>query len=261
VAEWRSDFSYAYFQKLLSILKSAYQAHWFREAPEVVALKSGRHVFLRHDVDVDLSRAVRMAEIERDHGVPATYMIMTKSKLYNLGDSASRKALKALVEMGHEVGLHYDCPASFRQDASDISEILQDMLLDCEKIEDVLEVGVTSISFHRPITKLLRGPLLISNRVNAYAAELMVHYISDSKGTWRSGEPLLALQDSNNQITQVLIHPIWWGERHLSAEARLEDFLQSEISRRKITDVEEFDAILRETLPGVPRRPLAARGR
>jgi hypothetical protein len=61
---------------------------------------------------------------------------------------------------------------------------------------------------------VLRGPLKLAGVVNAYAAELMGWYVSDSKARWREGDPLATLDRPKGKVLQVLIHPIWWGPGH-----------------------------------------------
>src|SRR5205823_1486511 len=110
---------------------------------------------------------------------------------------------------------------------------------------------VKSLSFHRPIPWLLRGPLLIGSRVNAYAAELMEWYLSDSKGCWREGEPLPKLRQPQGSKLQLLTHPIWWGDTHLTPAERLDEFAKEKTWRLSHSKAAEFDLALASTLPGV----------
>ncbi|MFW5937987.1 MAG: hypothetical protein ACOCSN_03505 [Halanaeroarchaeum sp.] len=59
-----------------------------------------RFVVLRHDVDRKPDRALRMAEIEHDHGARSTYYYRTSTFE---PDRARR-----VVSLGHEVGYHYE---------------------------------------------------------------------------------------------------------------------------------------------------------
>ena len=63
-------------------------------------------VILRHDIDLSLDAALRMAELEADAGAGATYFLMTGSVFYNLGSEEGERALGRLRELGHRVGLH-----------------------------------------------------------------------------------------------------------------------------------------------------------
>jgi hypothetical protein len=83
------------------------------------------------------------------------------------------------------------------------------------------------VSFHRPHPHFVRGPLYIAGLVNAYAAELMEWYLSDSRARWRDGDPLPRLLNPDRSLLQLLIHPIWWGDEHREGADRLEDFYQS----------------------------------
>ena len=60
-------------------------------------------MILRHDVDLSLDAAVRMAELEHDAGAAATYFLMTESVFYNLDSSEGVAAIERLRELGHRV--------------------------------------------------------------------------------------------------------------------------------------------------------------
>jgi len=63
-------------------------------------------VFLRHDVDLSLAAALRLAEFEAEADAQATYFLMTRSVFYNLASSEGERALARLRELGHRVGHH-----------------------------------------------------------------------------------------------------------------------------------------------------------
>ena len=50
-------------------------------------------VILRHDVDLSLDAALRMAELEAEAGAAATYFLMTSSVFYNLSSEEGERAL------------------------------------------------------------------------------------------------------------------------------------------------------------------------
>jgi len=70
---------------------------------------------LRHDVDSELKHALKIAKIEHDAGIQATYFIRHTAK-YFYTDMNSDKFNKTLIEkllylqntLGHEIGLHTD---------------------------------------------------------------------------------------------------------------------------------------------------------
>ena len=63
-------------------------------------------LLLRHDVDLSLDAALRLAEVEAEAGVTATYFLMTESVFYNLASSEGATAIARLRELGHRIGLH-----------------------------------------------------------------------------------------------------------------------------------------------------------
>jgi hypothetical protein len=209
-------------------------------------------VYFRHDVDCSLRHAVEMARIEAAEGVRATYFVMVRNPLYKLAG----EALREMAELGHEIGLHFDCPLEHRALSSDLAIDAWSAAIDedCKPIEDHIGAPVRAVSFHRPIPCMLRGPLTVGGRVNAYASELMHWYISDSAGRWRCGDPLREIGARRHKTLQVLTHPIWWGPGHAPPGDRLDAFVASATIGKAPADVLAFERSLRETLPGVTWR-------
>ena len=242
---WSSDFSYEYLRDILNSAKRNFQFHLFCELPEVLHQTTTPKLFLRHDIDLDLNKALEMAIIENQLGICATYMVMLNSPCYDIEDERSRSILKQLLSMGHEIGLHFDISndQKINPDIS-INSVELDIYRDIKRLEEIIHSPVQSISFHRPLSQFLKGPLKIANKVNAYSNELMTWYLSDSAGRWREGEPVPKLLKPKGELLQLLIHPIWWGEQHIIAPDRLEIFFQSVTAGKSPQQIESFDKAL-----------------
>lgn len=61
-----------------------------------------RYVIMRHDVDEQANNALRMAQIEKDLGVKATYFFRMVKQ------SNKPEVIRQIAEMGHEIGYHYE---------------------------------------------------------------------------------------------------------------------------------------------------------
>jgi len=250
---WSSDFSYGYFKRILRAIKSNFESHLIFEAPRILNKIGQPKLILRHDVDVSLRRALRMAEIEKEFGICATYMVMINSPLYHVEDVNSRDILLQLIQMRHEIGLHFCTDNGEHNSNCEMNSLEAKIHSACKRLEKLTDLPVLSISFHRPKLQFLRGPLRVSGRINAYSRELMEWYLSDSKGCWREGEPLPKLLKPNRPLLQLLIHPIWWGNEHMLPEDRLQEFFDTETQGQQPQDIKAFDVAL-ATITGVQRR-------
>lgn len=246
MVEWSSDFSYDYFRSMIQAAGSKFEICLFSQVPDINHSKEGKQrLLLRHDIDVDPSAAVKMAEIENKLGIKATYFAMTNSQLYSIDDESSKLALQRISNLGHEIGLHFDFDSEEeRKKEPDLNKVETNIVNACNKLENVVGKKVKSISFHRPLQKYLKGPLMIAGRVNAYSKELMDRYLSDSKGRWREGEPLPMLINSDKLLIQLLIHPIWWGENHMSPPDRIQAFFKDRTNGYARNEMERYDKAL-----------------
>lgn len=254
--KWQFDFSYRYFRRILQAIKSNFELYLVSEAPKFLnIIEVGKpKLILRHDIDVSLKRGLRMTEIESEFRVPATYMVMINSPFYCIKDKTSRDILRQLINLGHEVGLHFDLNEEECNNNYKVSFVEAKIHSACEALESIIGLPVQSISFHHPIPPFLRGPLMIGGRVNAYAKELMTWYLSDSKGYWREGEPLPKLFRHSKSLLQLLIHPIWWGDEHMLPKDRLQEFFDAEIQGQSYQYIKTLDTALAGTIPAVRRR-------
>lgn len=213
-ADWDLDWSYDLLRALLQ--RGGRRLELLGDAPR--ALGSGSEAtFLRHDVDLSLDRARDLALVERDWGVRATYHVMFASPFYDPSSTSGRAELAEIARAGHEVGLHYYAP----RDAGGPAELLDAISAECARLEDIVGAHVRSLSFHIPPPSMIQGPLLVAERVNAYAADLMQWYLSDSAGRWREGDPRESIASPRSSVLQLLVHPIWWGVENERPEDRL----------------------------------------
>ena len=253
MAGFDEDFSYACFRRLVAAMKDRYAPCRFGEAPDWLQRPGRPIAFLRHDVDVCLERALDMARLEQEMEMPATYMVLAKAVLYDYRSAAGARSIRDLRRCGHEVGLHFDIDAEGVAADADSGEVERVVAAARDGLADVLGEPVRSFAFHRPIPRFLRGPLQVAGMVNAYAAELMADYISDSKANWREGDPLARILRPPRGVLQVVIHPIWWGPAHQAGPERLQSFFETRTVGQAPESPAAYSDALARAVPAVRR--------
>ncbi len=94
------DFTLKKYRDLVSALKDVgYEFVSYADYAE--GKRAERLVVMRHDVDRSMNRALRMAQVERELGVKASYYVREKFLM-------EKERIGQLVDMGHEVGYHYE---------------------------------------------------------------------------------------------------------------------------------------------------------
>ncbi len=248
------DFTYRYYETMLQAAKAHFDVVALSQAYDFLGYQARPKLTLRHDVDVSLRRALRMARLDHELGVFSTFMIMPDSPLYSIDEPRSRQILRDILEMGHGIGLHYN-PDETERDSRDTLQLIEPAIFSAlERVQQAIAAPVDTVSFHRPTPRFLRGPFRVANCVNAHSVDLMAWYISDSRGTWRDGDPLLTLKQPKNSLLQLLVHPIWWDVEESPPENRLQEFFEAETHGKPCAFVERFDSGLRGTLRAVSRR-------
>jgi len=198
------SFSLEHYAELLEVVREGgYRYSFFDHEPE-----SG-DLLLRHDVDLSLDAALRLAELEAQAGAAATYFLMTQSVFYNLASPEGLRAINRLRELGHAVGLHAVWPGAE---------------LD-ERFDPV-------VAWHNPNPDYMSEPL--DGVVNVMQAPFFDsnHYRSDSNQHWRYGCPHEALAAAEFEWLQLLTHPEIWVYPGSTMRETMNAMLDAERERR-----------------------------
>jgi hypothetical protein len=199
------EFSLAHYGDLLEAGKQGgYQFSSFDHVPEEGDL------LLRHDVDLSLDAALRVAELEAAVEVPATYFLMTQSVFYNLSSSEGVRAINRLRELGHSIGLHAVWPGAENDDRFD-----------------------PVLAWHNPEPDYMSQP--VDGFVNVMQPPYFDpdHYRSDSNQSWRHGCPHEGLARGEFEWLQLLVHPEIWVYPGSSMGETMNALLDAERERRR----------------------------
>lgn len=163
---------------------------------------------LRHDVDVSLEYAERVARVEQEIGVSATYFIRMRANGYNPLGRRGRTALFSIERGGGEVGLHYEGIIG----AENPDRAWRRFLLEKEMLEDLLGHPV-GVALHMPSRcrdfdhSALQGcGVLYQTSSDERFGGLT--FVSDSNRNWRNGCLCEHLRGSTG--LHALLHPVWW---------------------------------------------------
>lgn len=183
-------------------------------------------LLLRHDIDDRPKWIEPMARVEAERGAVSTYCLQVRSRFYALDDEADR-AVRTLLDCGHELGLHFDS-----SDMTSDDEVLEGVFREARVLEERYDTPVRVVSFHMPGVRAV-GHLDVAPLVNTYAPRFFtdIAYLSDSNQNWRGKDPEAELRAATR--IQFLTHPTLWSGR------RLREILDEQAARLGTT-VEEL---------------------
>lgn len=213
-----SDFTEDNYRRLLRLAKSRYRFAGYREAGEQGV------VLWRHDLDASMNRSLRLAEIERDEGVTATYFLFPRCLYYNLLNPLTHALVLRIIAMGHEIGLHFD-PTHYGKGLTK-GQLVEAIAAERDLIRREFGAEPTAVSFH--LYGVLEEPMPdddeLAGLVNAYSRRLReTHgYVSDSNGVWLHRRLEDVLAEAKEGRLQVLTHPEWWTDEVMAPRARLQ---------------------------------------
>lgn len=213
----------SYHNMLTSALDVGYEFISFVKAKSLTTETPNQNsgtCILRHDIDVNVNFALKMAELEYDLGIRSTYFLMFRSPFYNLSSRHSQDCAEKIIDLGHEIALHYDLGYDTLKGYSSTRSI-KEINSQVAWMEDLFCCNVASVSFHQPSQALLSDGINISPRLNTYEKSLKSKYtyFSDSN---RNISLLKQFKNKENlkdkellsvrypEDIQLLIHPIWW---------------------------------------------------
>lgn len=234
-------FTYSTYEQLIESLTSkGFKTSYFGQTTH------GKTLYLRHDIDFCVLKALEFAKFEASLGVASTYFLMLENPAYNLFCPEVKEAAYEIVNLGHQVGLHY---------VLGDNDLREDVIKQCQQLEGILNVSVQSFSFHRPAywqgSGFSPSEVTIEGKNNAYSPLYFGKdkYISDSNHHWRCGSPLDFVQAFQGESLQILTHPIWWTELPEDPYEKVQQFIAQH--RKSTYDYFQNNVTLLQTQPAL----------
>ena len=198
------DFSLGHYRELLDAARAGgYRFARFDRAPEAGDL------ILRHDVDLSLDAALRLAEVEAKVGAWSTWFLMTRSVFYNFASHEGEQAIARLRELGGRIAHHAVWPHI------DLDERFEPM-----------------VAWHNPDPGYMSEPIPGATNVMTVPWFDPEHYRSDSNRRWRHGCPHPGLERREPDWLQLLIHPEIWVYEGETMRETMESFLDGDRAAR-----------------------------
>jgi len=199
-------FSYAEYRYILTSLKEkGYRFVNYKEAN--LNFYVCPFVIIRHDVDVSLQKAVKMAQIEYEMGVNSIYFLMTTSEAYNIRSQKSLLAINKLRQLRHEIVINFDANIYKKTEKTLRKAFYADLHLFYDFIGKPLS-SEPYVSYHMPSSN--DEKLFLAFHVDKEPFLTKIKYFSDSYGKWRFGHPLNSKQFREEKPLHLNFHPIWW---------------------------------------------------
>lgn len=213
-----TGFTLKAYQKLLMHLNQTHKIVPLCMMPQ----KDIPYIILRHDIDLSISAALKMAKLEHDLNIKSTYFALFSSNFYNLHDGKTAQTLKQISNLGHEIGLHYDIQ-QYRLYNQNMNKTLKK---ETQLLEHLIGRKVYSIARHGEwdMDPFIKTKEYINANYPKIRGNLYVH---DSCRTWITLEGLQQLISNPPKKVQLLVHPGNWNEEELDRETFTERFFQS----------------------------------
>ena len=213
-----ADFTEKNYRELLRLAQKNYTFCGYRTAV------TGRQIIWRHDIDVSMHRALRLAEIEVEEGVRSTYFLYPRSIFYNLLSTDIDRLVRQIILLGHDIALHFD-PTHYGPGLAR-DDLIAAICNERDLLQREFDVTLTAVSFH--LYGVLEEPMPdddeVGGLVNAYSGRMRetVGYVSDSNGVWLYRRLREVLKEAREDRLQVLTHPEMWTLDVMAPRARLQ---------------------------------------
>jgi len=222
-----SDFTLDNYKRILSIASRNYSFRFFNE--EFI----DKSIILRHDLEFSIPTALKMAQIEAEFGIKATYFVQLHSEFYNTLERASIISIKEISNLGHQIGLHFD---THFWNIKTERQLDKHLLIDKNIIEKYTGFKIKAFSFHNTTE------FILSCRRAEYGGLINVYsdyyrdnysYISDSLGFWRYERLENWLKEENGESLQLLVHDGLWQNDVLPPRRRIFKVIDDNANRLK----------------------------
>jgi hypothetical protein len=224
-----------HFSKCVDLAKKNYKFIKYSEAEQ-----TDNFILWRHDIDFSMHVAKKLAIIEADKEVTATYFIYPHSEFYNLLEKEIFDLVNDILKLGHQIGLHFDSHFYNINYENDLENALKK---EKKLLEDFFETEIKVFSFHNNNEFTLSCENWeYAGMINTYAKffKTQVGYCSDSHGIWRFSRLYDLLEKADQAKMQVLTHPEWWQEEPMAPRKRILRCVESRAKK----NIEYYDNLL-----------------
>ena len=133
------DFTEKNYRYLISLAKERYD---FVKFSDINCFKP--LVVWRHDIDLSVHRALRLARIEYEEWVKTTYFILLNSEFYNIFENKIKDRISEILSLGHSLGLHFDPTAYSIKNKRELEHYLT---FEKGVLENLFDVEIKLFSF------------------------------------------------------------------------------------------------------------------
>jgi len=214
-------FTYEGYKNLLNILLT----NKFKFKSFQSSYTERKVVVLRHDVDLSLQPALKIAQIEHEAGVNSTFFVFISTNFYNVFSKESSQQINEIIKYGHMIGLHFD---ESKYEISDSNDLEIKINEERKLLEFVIEKPVDVVSMHKPSPSILNNNIEFQTIINTYSRKFIndFKYVSDSRMNWKEDIKKIIASGNFNRL-HILTHPIWYSNFNGSARIRLLDFVNN----------------------------------
>lgn len=180
-------------------------------------------VILRHDIDNDIKKALKLAEIESVEGISSTYFVLLTSDFYNVFSYKNSLMLRKIAELGHEIGLHFD---QVRYPNISLEKMKEVIIREARILSEAVAKPINCVSMHRPSKEVLEADLVIPGLINSYGQRFFKEfkYLSDSRRRWREPVEEIIASEKYNML-HILTHAFWYAEQEKSIQDSVHCFV------------------------------------
>ncbi|NQV99741.1 MAG: hypothetical protein HQ483_08595 [Rhodospirillales bacterium] len=220
------DFSIEHYREILRAIKKSHKTLSFKDAHELGQdiLTIERFVLMRHDVEFSVSAALRLAEADHAENIKSTFFLLYTSD-YNPFEEEEAIKIQAILNMGHDIGLHYDA-GLFEKLGVDPAEVAKRQIA---LFESFFKTKIYAMSSHMPMRS--GKTFSVGDIIDTYEPLYLkdIKYLSDSTQAWREGVVTENL-DKYAQI-HLLTHEYIWHPDNLDWDTLLLMDVQEKFQR------------------------------
>ena len=200
--------SYDNYIQIAQAMLSTGKVKKFTEVTE----QDSEFIVVRHDIEFDIEKAAILARIEAGIGLKSTYLVQIGSNAYNAFSDENIERLLEIIDLGHDVGLHYRelyLPKTLQEE-----EIARQL----DALQKLIYGTVKVYGCHRPHGEY--SEYNVKGAINTYSEPFFyrtdnpikapTRYISDSKWRWNYGDPVYQFFRDVPRV-QFLAHPFQWS--------------------------------------------------